>query len=433
MFDAHKLGWDVPASSHDVKFSWPRLTETVSNYIKSLNWGYKTQLKAQGITVFKALASFVDPHTIQFEKSKKTERVSGKYIVLAMGGRPKIPSSVSGAEFAITSDDIFWRKTPPGKTLCVGASYISLETAGFLHAMGYDTTVCVRSILLRGFDEDCSAFIGQHMRDIGVKFKMGASPIKLEKLDDGKIRVTFKSSAQGNAEEENEKKSNMEIYDTVLFATGRAPETGNLGLDIAGVKLDEQSGKIRASKEQTSAAHIYAVGDIVYGAPELTPVAIQAGKLLARRLFLGADNWMDYHMVPTTVFTPCEYGCVGYSEEEAMDVFGEEKLRVYVLKNNPLETWSVKRTGADGQELSSTLFFKVVCVDEKEKGEKVVGLHYVGPNAGEVMQGFGLALRLGCTKADLDDLVGIHPTCAEWFTTMTVLKGSGEEVEAEGC
>ena len=139
---------------------------------------------------------------------------------------------------------------------------------------------------------------------------------------------------------------------------------------------------------------------------------------------------MDYQMVPTTVFTPIEYGCVGYSEEEAIDVFGEERLKVYLLQNNPLETYSVKRTGADGQELSNTLLFKVVCVDAEEK---VVGFHYVGPNAGEVMQGFGLALRLGCTKADLDDLVGIHPTCAEWFTTMSVVKGDGQEVEAEGC
>lgn len=206
-----------------------------------------------------------------------------------MGGRPKIPRSVENANsLAITSDDIFWQKRAPGKTLCVGASYISLETAGFLHGMGYDVTVAVRSILLRGFDRDCADHIGNYMKEIGIKFKMGASPTKLEKCDDGKIRVTFKSTLDDDEDdEEKSAAAKMEIYDTVLFATGRAPETVKLALDKTGVLLDEDSGKIRVSKEQTNVPHIYAVGDIVYGAPELTPVAIQAGKLLAQRLFKG--------------------------------------------------------------------------------------------------------------------------------------------------
>ena len=223
-----------------------------------------------------------------------------------MGGRPKIPSNVEGKELAITSDDIFWKKTSPGKTLCVGASYISLETAGFLHAMGYDVEIAVRSILLRGFDRDCADFVGDYMKEIGIKFKMGASPTKLEQTDDGRIKVSFKSSSGDDEKAEN-------VYDTVLFATGRAPETKQLGLDKAGVVLDAQSGKIRCSREQTNVPHIYAIGDIVYGALELTPVAIQAGRLLARRLFAKQKNWMDYHFVPTTVFTPVEYACVGYS------------------------------------------------------------------------------------------------------------------------
>jgi len=194
---------------------------------------------------------------------------------------------------------------------------------------------------------------------------------------------------------------------------------------------DEQSGKIRVSKEQTNVPHIFAVGDIVYGAPELTPVAIQAGKLLAKRLFEGASNWMDYYKVPTTVFTPLEYSCIGYSEEEANDVYEAQNVEVYHMKNNPLEHYSVKRKSHDGKEMSNTLYFKVICIPSEN--DKIVGFHYCGPNAGEVMQGFALALRVGCTKADLDDLVGIHPTCAEWFTTLKVTKRSGEDAEATAC
>eukprot|EP00485_Elphidium_margaritaceum_P020260 CAMPEP_0202727154 /NCGR_PEP_ID=MMETSP1385-20130828/184979_1 /ASSEMBLY_ACC=CAM_ASM_000861 /TAXON_ID=933848 /ORGANISM="Elphidium margaritaceum" /LENGTH=500 /DNA_ID=CAMNT_0049393393 /DNA_START=47 /DNA_END=1549 /DNA_ORIENTATION=+ len=426
MHDAHKLGWDVPESHKQMKFSWEKLIETVNNYIRSLNWGYKLQLKEQGITFFKALAKFIDPHTIEFEKSKKTQRVTGKYIVLAMGGRPHIPANLEGRDLAITSDDIFWQQKAPGKTLCVGASYISLETAGFLHAMGYDVTVAVRSILLRGFDRECADFLGQYMQEMGMKFKNGVSPTKLEKLDDGKIRVSFKSS-----DDEQKGDDKMEIYDTVLFATGRRPETKELGLDVTGVELDAESGKIRVSREQTNVSHIYAVGDIVYGAPELTPVAIQAGKLLALRLFKGATTWMDYHDVPTTVFTPCEYSCVGYSEEEAADVFGAENLEIYHMKNNPLEHYSVKRINKDGKEMNNTLYFKLIC--DKSQNDKIVGLHYCGPNAGEVMQGFALAVKVGCTKAQLDNLVGIHPTCAEWFTLLKVTKSSGESAEASAC
>eukprot|EP01084_Bolivina_argentea_P155910 271681_1 len=425
MHDAHKLGWDIPTNSHNIKFSWRQLSETVTNYIKSLNWGYKVQLNEKGIKFHKAFAKFIDNHTVQFEKRKKTEEITGKYIVLAMGGRPYIPKSVIGKEFAITSDDIFWQSKAPGKTLCVGASYISLETAGFLHGMGYDVTVCVRSILLRGFDRDCAKFIGDYMEDIGVEFKYGFTPIKLEKLDDGKIKVFFKSKTKTKEENEEEKANEIwEIYDTVLFATGRRPETNNLCLDKTGVIIDTNSGKIRCNNEQTNISNIYAVGDIVYGVPELTPVAIQAGKLLAKRLFKNMNNVMDYNCVPTTVFTPIEYSCCGYSEQDAINVFGEENIEIYHMKNNPLEHYSVKRKNKKRKEMNNTMLFKIIC--DKKRSNKIVGFHYCGPNAGEVMQGFALALRIGCTKDDLDNLVGIHPTCAEWFTTLKVTKSSGQ-------
>ena len=329
------------------------------------------------------------------------EKKTGKFIVLAMGGRPFVPD-IPGRDLAITSDDIFWRKKSPGKTLCVGASYISLETAGFLHEMGFETHVAVRSILLRGFDRECSEHIGDYMQAIGITFHMGYTVKSLEKLESGKIKVIFKNSKSLDDMSEDERKERIDEftdeYDTVLYATGRTPETKELNLDCTGVKiLSDDGGKIRTNREQTNIPHIYAVGDIVYEGLELTPVAIQAGKLLSVRLFSDNENEkkkaiMNYTNVPTTVFTPNEYSCCGYSESEAYDVYGNDDIEVYHMKNNPLETYSVHRVDHDGNEMSNTLFFKIFCV--KSEKNKVVGIHYLGPNAGEVMQGFALALKL---------------------------------------
>ena len=328
------------------------------------------------------------------------EKKTAKYIVIATGGRPYVPD-IPGKELAITSDDIFWKKDSPGKTLCVGASYISLETAGFLKEMGYEVEVAVRSILLRGFDRECATHSGDYMQAIGIYFHMQYVVSKLEKLDGGKIRATFKNSKKKEDMTADEQKERVEEftreYDTVLFAIGRAAETKEINLDASGVKiLKDDDGKIRTQREQTNVKHIFAVGDIVYEGLELTPVAIQAGRLLATRLFSKDEAKkkraiMDYTNVPTTVFTPIEYSCVGYNESEANDVYGDDDIEIYHMKNNPLETYGVKRVDHDGNEMINTMYFKVICV--KSEKEKIVGLHYVGPNAGEVMQGFALAVK----------------------------------------
>ena len=221
------------------------MIETVNNYVRSLNWGYKVQMTQKGIKYYKAYAMFEDKNTIKYEKRGKTETVTGKYIVLAMGGRPYIPD-IPGKELAITSDDIFWKQNEPGKTLCIGGSYIALETAGFLHEMNYDVTICVRSILLRGFDRDCVDMIQSYMEQTGMKFRWKMVPKKLEKQDNGKIKVTFGYS-NPNEQKNDSEYSLTEEFDTVFFATGRRPETKKLGLDKAGVKCDPDNGKIRVS------------------------------------------------------------------------------------------------------------------------------------------------------------------------------------------
>jgi len=164
---------------------------------------------------------------------------------------------------------------------------------------------------------------------------------------------------------------------------------------------------------------------------ELTPVAIQAGVLLAKRLFTNSKINMDYDNIPTTVFTPLEYGCCGLNEEEAIATYGEKNIEVYHTRFTALEHAAVHREAHDGTSIENPHFAKLICI--KNEQERVVGFHYLGPNAGEVTQGYALAIKLGATKADFDNVVGIHPTTAEIFTTLKITKASGQDVNAGGC
>lgn len=425
--DAEELGFRIKSESHD----WSKLVTTVTNHVKMLNFRYRVGLKSNQVDYINALASFVDEHTVQYSvktaNGMEFKTVTARNILIAVGGRPHIPSDVPGAlEYAITSDDIFFKKTSPGKTLCVGGAYIALECAGFLTELGYDVTVAARSILLRGFDRECAEKIGTLMSEVGTKILQNTIPKSISKLPNGQLQVVLQNSATGLA--------TTDVYDTVLFATGRNPDLAGLNLVAAGVRI-ESSGKIPVTDEQTNVPSVFAVGDVCAGKQELTPVAIKAGELLARRLFSDSSAKMDYDLVPTTVFTPYEYGCVGLTEEEALQRYGEHDVEVYLQEFTTLEHAAVHRRKfqgtADEDDMSASCLSKLVCL--KSAGERVVGFHFVGPNAGEVTQGFALALRLGATKADFDNLVGIHPTDAESFCILSVTRRSGEPYSGSGC
>lgn len=286
--------------------------------------------------------------------------------------------------------------------------------------LGLDVTVMVRSILLRGFDRQMADKVGEGLEAHGVKFIHTTVPERIVKLDSGKLQVHFKNKTTGE--------EGKEEFDTVLAAIGRNADTDKLNCAAAGVNL-ARNGKIIGDNgyaEQSSQRNIYAIGDCLNGYPELTPVAIQAGKMLADRMFGNSRLAMDYVFVPTTVFTPVEYGACGFSEEDAEEKFGgANNLIVYHKEFTPLEYTLPHRNE------KIKCYMKLIC--NKAQRERVVGFHYYGPNAGEVSQGFGLSMKLGATKADFETIVGIHPTCAEGFTTMEVSKESGVEAEDDGC
>ncbi|KAF3828840.1 hypothetical protein GH733_003104 [Mirounga leonina] len=294
--DARKFGWEYSQQ------------EAIQNHIGSLNWGCRLSLREKAVAYVNSYGEFVEHHKIKAtnRKGQETYYTAAKF-VLATGERPRYLGIQGDKEYCITSDDLFSLPYCPGKTLVVGASYVGLECAGFLAGIGLDVTVMVRSVLLRGFDQEMAEKVGSYMEQHGVKFLRKFVPVmvqQLEKGSPGKLKVVAKSTEGPEAIEE--------VYNTI------------------GVKINEKSGKIPVNDvEQTNVPYVYAVGDILEGKLELTPVAIQAGKLLARRLFAGHLEKCDYVNVPTTVFAPLEYGCCGLSEEKAIEVYKKENLETF--------------------------------------------------------------------------------------------------------
>lgn len=421
MHEAKGFGWTVTSAKND----WATLSNNIKNYIKGLNFKTRVDLRDNHVTYMNSLGHILDNHTVQLtDRTGKVSKVTAGRIVVAVGGRPT-RLECPGGEHAIDSDDLFqmdWidengSPRSPGKVLVVGASYVALEGAGFFTGLGYDTTVMVRSILLRGFDREYADKIGEYMEDGGTKFIYQATPTMVEKLSNGKFKVTYTQSNNGH------NSSVSDVFDTVVCAIGRNPDTSRLGLDAVKVQTNKK-GEIVCVNEQTSVPNIYALGDVVQGVPELTPVAIQSGKQLARRLFGTSKEAFNYDLVPTTVFTPIEYGTVGLSEEVAIQRYGSTALEVYHREVLPLE-WQL----CDKPKGIARL--KLICL--KTEGMKVVGLHYLGPDAGEVTQGFATALKKQATYFDIISTVGIHPTKAEDFTTVKITKSSGKDASAANC
>ncbi|VDM39369.1 unnamed protein product [Toxocara canis] len=401
--DAKKYGWEIPKG--DVKLKWEKMKNAVQDHIASLNWGYRVQLRERMVTYLNAYGVFTGSHEMTTTtKKKKVEKITADRFIIATGLRPRYPDVPGAKECCISSDDLFSLSYNPGKTLCVGASYVSLECAGFLRGIGNEVTVMVRSILLRGFDQDMAERIRKHMMTRGIEF-INAVPSKYERIEEptddkpGLVRVSWEKTL-----ENGEKKIETKDFNTVLMAIGRDPVTNGMGLETISVERTK-SGKIVGRREQSTCPYVYALGDVLDGCPELTPVAIQAGRVLMRRLITGNSELVEYDQVPTTVFTPLEYGCCGLAEEAAIQKYGKENINVYHNVFIPLEYTVPERVE------NSHCYCKIICL--KTEQDLVVGYHILAPNAGEIVQGFAIALKLKGKKADFDRLIGIHPTVAE--------------------
>ena len=284
-------------------------------FFRRINWSYKKKFIRESVTYKNALASFVDNHTIKLVKKDGTETtVTVDKVILATGGRPNYLDIEGGKEHTITSDDLFWRQEAPGKTLVIGAGYIALECGGFIKGMGHEVAIMVRSVPLRTFDQGMVGRIVKAMDHMGVRFLNKSTPNSFARQENGKVLAKWTTKLEDGTTEQHE-----EEFDTVLLAVGRKPDLSGLNLEAVGVQLDPKGRIIVDENKKTTADNIYAVGDIIVGSPELTPVAIREGINLAKRLYEGIDQKVNYDLIPTTIFTPLEYASIGPAEQVAYD------------------------------------------------------------------------------------------------------------------
>ena len=396
-------------------FNWNNLKENVQAHISSLNFGYRGQLRKNKVTYYNKFAKFIDAHTIELtDKKGKKEIVTSDKILIAIGLRPVYLEVPGSKEFCITSDDIFKLENPPGKTLIIGASYIAVEFASFLKSFGYDITLMVRSIILRGFDRDMAERLKKVLENDGIQFLNKCIPLSFSKKEE-KILCEYKNNENGEIKSDE--------FDTIILATGRKADCSKISIENIGVKL-AKSGKIIVDKfDKTNIENIFAIGDISEGRPELAPPAIKSGKLLARRLFGGKTDIVNYENIATTVYAKLEYGSCGLSEEAAIEKYGKDNIKVYHTDFVPVEwTFDV--------ENEESCYIKVI-INLKDNN-RVIGWHILSSNAGEITQGISVAMNCGLTKEKLDQTIGIHPTIAEEMTTMDVVKGEGDGKKT-GC
>ena len=377
-------------------FDWGTMKAARDTYVRRLNGIYADNLAASGVRLITAAAKFSaspgrEGHAVEADGQVH----QAAHILIATGGRPTVPD-LPGAELAITSDGFFELAARPTKPLLIGAGYVATELAGMLHGMGGEVTMLLRKDrLLRAFDYTLGDTVMEQMRQSGVDIRTGVLCEELYRADDGSLgyRAVGGESDSG--------------YDCVIFAVSRHPNTADLALDNASI-TPERGGFVGVDEFQnTTAAGIYAVGDVTPATP-LTPVAIAAGRHLADRLFGGQpEAKLDFDDIPTVVFSHPPIGTVGLSHERAVEVHGAENIKVY-------ESRFVNMRYAVSEHKPPT----VVKLITAGADEKVIGCHVVGDGADEMMQGFAVAVKMGATKTDFDNTVAIHPTAAEEFVTL---------------
>jgi glutathione reductase (NADPH) len=387
LHDAPDYGFGLTAGDHD----WALLKKKRDAYVLRLNGIYEANLAKRGVTLIRGRAHCVDARTVTVAGSS----LSAPHIIIATGGRPLLPA-IPGAELGITSDGFFELPSRPERVAVVGSGYIAVELTGIFAALGSKVTLILRGeTMLKQFDSMIGESMQKILRDAGVSIATQAWPSALERDASGSLALSLRAGRR------------LEPFDCVLWAIGRAPAVEELGLERAGVELDSYGFIVTKKYQTTSAAGIYAIGDVT-GRAQLTPVAIAAGRRLSDRLFGGdAERHLDYHNIPTVIFGHPPIGTVGLSEQAARDDYGDEAVTVY--KSSFIPMYHALTTAKPRCDM------KLVTVGPKKR---VVGVHVVGPGADEMLQGFAVAVRMGATKEDFDDTVAIHPTSAEELVTM---------------
>jgi glutathione reductase (NADPH) len=392
--DAHGYGWSVGEPA----FSWRTLIANKNVEIARLERVYEGLIEKAGAQLLRGTARVVGPNAVELDG----KRITARYILVATGGWPFKPN-VPGVEHCITSNEAFELPEQPKRILVVGGSYIAVEFAGIFRGLGSDVTLSYRGErILRGFDEDVRAHVQEEMAKKGVRFLLRSVVAGVERDVRGALVARF---AEGHAPIE---------VDAVMYATGRLPNTRDLGLREAGVELGENREVVVDRFSASSVPSIYAVGDVT-DRIALTPVAIKEGHAVALTLFGNQPTAVDHMDVPSAVFSQPPVGTVGFTEAEAKERFHE--LEIYKSTFRPLKH---TLSGRDERTMMKLI------VDSASK--RVVGAHMVGADAPEIIQGIGIAVKAGLTKAQFDATVGIHPTAAEELVTMrdkTVVVGHG--------
>ena len=383
--ESHGYGW----TTAEPKFDWATLKANRAREIARLNGIYAQLLDGSGVTILRSRAMLRGPNEVEVDG--RTYRA--KHVLVATGGRPVVPV-LPGHELAVTSNEMFDLPEFPRRLVVIGGGYIASEFASIFAGLGSQVTQLYRGEqILRGFDDDVRNFVAAEMRKKGVVLHTQAQVMQIERAA-GALQLTLANGTVLPA-------------DTVLYATGRRPNTEGLGLDELDVRLTPNGAVVVDEHYRSNVPSIHAVGDVI-DRVQLTPVALAEAMALVDRLFGDANQSarrVDYDLIPTAVFTDPNIGTVGLTEAAARERFGD----VQIFRS---EFKALKHTLSGSSE--RTLMKLVV----DAKSDRVVGLHMVGADAGEIVQGFGVALKAGATKAQFDATIGIHPTAAEEFVTM---------------
>lgn len=380
--DARAFGWDIS----DGPFNWTAFRTKLEAELDRLEGVYRKLLANSGVDTFDQRAVLVDPHTVELADGT---RKTAKHILVATGGRPSI-AELPGAELALTSNDMFHLDELPESLLIVGGGYIACEFAGIMNGLGVEVTQFYRGAqILRGFDDEARGLVCEEMCQNGIKVHLETNVLEMRDQD-GKVWVKATNGIE-------------QVFDKVMFATGRVPNTDGLGLETLGIELGRSGQVVVDDYSQTVVPSVYAIGDVT-DRVNLTPVAIREGMAFVETVFRGNPTPVDHDLIPTAIFTQPEMGTVGLSEEAAAE---QEPIDVYSTTFKPMQQSFAGR--------AQRVLMKLVV---SQATRKVLGCHIVAPGAGEMIQLAGIAVKMGATKEDFDRTVAVHPTMSEEIVTM---------------